>query len=861
MIRLEAALTALFIFSWTVPAGAEVLGTPSSLQAAQFAQGTVVHTNTFQDPSVGPQTEHYVEYTPNPDVVPVLSNGASVYGKRTLLQANTLLNGQGIYTAVGMNADFFSFQTGVPMSNVIIDRRIISKDSGWLPAVGIREDGSAFMGALPITTTMVTDSGMATVECINKYRQPYALYLYTSDFADNTHAPGRGINAVLGSVSGDFTLGSTVTAVVESVSEADGSVPIPPGKLVVSVAANADQALKDRMNLLQPGAAVTFRTEDASGDSRWAEAKYALGGQGGKLITQGRLDYTDESAAPRSAIGIRADGVLIFYTLDGRQSGYSYGARKETVARRLLELGCVEAMNLDGGGSTSFGGVRPGATEFQILNSPSDGGLRSCANFFFLKKNNPPSGIPYQLNLSDWGTPVLSGSSLQLRVESAYDSSYGPAEVPGDVVFYLEKDADTPSPDGLGSGVYENGFVTVRGNGDVYVAAKSGDAYGSTLLRAVATPDQVRLYNANTGEELQELVMNPGDSIQLAATAFWGGQAMVASKESFTWRVVSNGDSVGTVDDSGLFVTSNHSGAAGTLDVNAGLCTREIPVRVRDSAEIQPPEAYPEIQGAAAPGVFSGRITSPNGQIPAQGIRLFLDGAPLDFQYDSASGQLTAALPETADYHRLLITVTDSAGASAMAGFDLGTLGQYTGAFPDTNGHWAEGCIGYMAAHDILHGSLDGLFYPDNSMTRTEFAILLCNYLGVDPAQYQDAPLPFTDAGEIPWWAANQVKAVCALGVMQGQLNDYGVAFSPNSSIRRMEYAITIERLLPKGLRTAPITAADAGEIPFWALESLKLASAQGILNGYPDGALRPERSVTRAEAVKALHAIFGAGK
>lgn len=861
--RFPAALMALFVLFAPFTSHADVLGSPTSQKATQFAQGTVFYTNTFDDPSVGQQTEHYVAYTPNTDVVPILANGASIYGKRTLTQANSVLADQGVYTAVGMNADFFSFQTGVPMSNVIIDGRVVSKDSDWRPAIGFREDGTAFMAQLPIVTTMTTELGSITVECINKYRQPYALYLYTRDFADNTHAPGSGINVVLGSVSGDITLGSTITAVVEGISEDSGSVPIPDGKLVLSVAGSASQELRDRLNILQPGSLVTISTSEAIGDERWNTAKYALGCLGGKLVTGGQLDYEDESAAPRSAVGIRADGTVIFYTIDGRQTGYSYGARKETLARRMLELGCVEAMNLDGGGSTSMGGVLPGTTDFRILNSPSDGGLRSCANFFFLKKNNAPSGIPYVLNLSDWGTPVLSGSSLQLRIDSAYDSSYGPADVPGDAVYYLEQDAGTPSPDGLGTGVYENGFVTVRGNGDVYVAAKSGDAYGSTMLRAVATPDALKIYNANTGEEVRELVMNPGDSISLSATAYWGGQAMAASNDSFTWRVVSNDDSVGDISETGFFTTSQNSGASGIVAVNAGLCTYEIPVRVRESGEAQAPDYYPQIQGNMETGQFTAVLTSQNGQIPADRVKLAVDGSIAAFQYDQATGRLVYPFPEgfAGSYHRITLIATDEQGASSMAGFDCGTLAQNANAFPDTAGHWASRYISYMASHGVVNGSDDGSFRPDSSMTRTEFAIMLCNYLGVNPENYQDTPLPFIDAGDIPWWAVNQVKAIYSLGIMKGQLTDYGVVFSPNDNIQRLEYAISIERLLPDGLATAPITASDEGDIPFWGKESMKMAAAQGILNGYPDGTLRPKQSVTRAEAVKILYSIFGAGK
>lgn len=862
ILKTVAAFSAFFVFSASIGAYADVLGTHTSHKESQLAQGTILNTNTFQNSDVGQQTEHYVAYTPNNDVVPILANGYSIYGKRTIKQANDLLNGDGIYTAAGINADFFSFQTGVPMSNVIINGRVLSKDSADLPAIGFRDDGTAFMGNLPIETVMETDCGSAVIECINKYRQPYALYLFTDEFSDETHSPGNGINIVFGNVKGGFTLDGTVIATVESISEDDGSVAIPQGKLVLSVAADAAQEIKDRLNVLHIGDTVRFTTRNLSGDSRWNEAAYALGGLGGKLITNGALDYSDESAAPRTAIGIKDDGTVIFYTIDGRQTGYSYGVRKETLARRLLEIGCVEAINLDGGGSTVLGGVLPGTTDFRILNSPSDSGLRSCANFFFLKKNNAPSGIPYKLNISDWGTPVLSGSSIQLKVESALDSSFGPADIPNDVVFRLNRDADTPAADGRGSIVYENGYVTVKGNGDVYISAESGNgAYGSTMLKSVATPTELKIH-AEDGTEIHRLEIDKEDSIRLSGTAYWYGSQMVVANESFTWRLVSDDKSIGKISEDGYFTASDNSGATGIIAVNAGLCTYEIPVRINDSDTSAAPTEYPYISDINVADGFCITVSSSAG-LTADGIRVYLDGVPSTFYYDTSAGTVSAALSkeDSAEYHRILITVSDNAGASAMRAFDIGTLDKSGSRFPDTVGHWANDCICYMSAKGVVNGNTEGNFRPDDSMTRTEFAIMLCNYLGIDKDSYSEVALPFTDADEIPWWAVNYVKAIYSLGIMQGQLTDYGVEFAPNSNIKRLEYAISTERLLPSGLSKAPITATDDSDIPWWALESMKLATAQGILNGYPDGSLKPNQSVTRAEAVKILYTVFGAGK
>ncbi len=860
-----AALLALFVLLGQTSVLGAILGNQTSTRTTEYSQGTVLHKNTFYDASVGQQTEQYVVYTPNPDVTPIITNGTSVYGKRTLSQANQTLNNQGVQSAIGMNGDFFSLQTGVPMSNLIIDGRVVSKDSGSLPAIGFRKDGTAFISTLPISTYINIDSISIPVECINKYRQPYALYLFTEDFGTATFSEGAGTNIILNPTTTDITLNSSIQAEVESVTYDEGPVSIPEGRWVLSVSDSAEQSIKDLVLPLTPGAKITVDTADTSGDSRWETAVYAMGNTGGKLLTNGELDVTDESAAPRSAIGIKADGSIVFYTIDGRQSGYSYGVRKSTLAKRLMELGCTDAINLDGGGSTTLGGVMPGTTEFIILNSPSDGRQRSCANFLFLKKNNAPSGVPYQLTVSHWGQPILSGSSVQLSL-SAIDNSYGPATVPTDTTFTLTDDADTPSPDGRKTEVTKQGLVTVQGNGSVFIKAEGGGVSGTTMLQAVATPEEIQILDAETGSAVSELVVDPKQELHLSAVAYWGKEKLIAQNNAFTWELISEGKDLGTLDSNGMFTASTNRGATGTLVVTAGQCTRKIPIQIRAQGELGEDIPRPVIYGQIISQGLSASVSCTGSEITKENIQLYLDGNLVDFTY--GSGILTYVMPEELldNYHRLVLIVTADTGATSMAGFDWGSLSLCQNPFPDTATHWARDVISYMAQNNVVNGSDDGgtgasLFHPDNGMTRAEFATMLCNYLKLDSSNYQHIALPFIDVADIPPWALNPIKAIYAEGFMDGRLTDRGSAFTPNDTIKRMEYAIVIQRLLPVGLAGAPITATDAGEIPDWAQSSMKIVTAQGILSGYPDGTLKPFQSVTRAEAVKILHTVFGVGK
>ena len=837
---------------------ADVLGTHISSESSKIAPETVYTKNVFDDSSVGKQTENYVEYKPNALVHPAVTNGWSAYGKRTVSQAAEILKQQGHNPAMGMNADFFSFQTGVPMSNTLIDGRIYTADSSWMPGIGFRSDGTAFTATFPINTVVTLDDGSSfKVECINKYRQPYALYLFNSDFGSSTHSPDKGTDIVLGSVSGSFRIGGEVTAVVESITQNDGSVPIPEGKLILSVADSASDELKSRLSNLSVGRTVTISTSASAEEELWESADYAIGALGGKLITNGQLDYEDEAAAPRSAVGIKANGNIIFYTLDGRQSGYSYGARKSTVAKRLLELGCVEAISLDGGGSTSMGIAPVDSYNFNIVNSPSDGGLRSCANFLFLLKPFS-NGIPYELKLSNDGIYMLSGSSVSMAVSQALDSSYSYTDIPSGIKYTVSYDAETPDGSGKGSYIDENGYLTAHGNGTVYVSALSDEASGEASAVSVTTPNSIQLYSTDNGYDINTLDLEPNSTINLSAKSYWGGRELVSENDCYKWTVISDNAPVGSVDSNGVFRTSDIDGATGKLAVSAGICSVEIPITIKGGASSSENVRYPTIEGGVSGETLTATVKYDG--LKKENIRVTADNADVDFDFNQSAQKLACSLPD--GYHRTAIFVTTDTGISSMKFFDLGDIKTIDNAFSDTSSHWARDYISYLAKQGVVKGNLEDndtiRFNPDNNMTRVEFAIMMCNYLKANPEDYADVTLPFIDNDEIPWWAENQVKAVYKLGIMQGQLGQYGVSFNPLANINRMEFAISLNRMLPSGLASKPITAADAEDIPFWAEKSMRTVCTQGIMNGYPDGTLRPLRSVTRAEAVKMLFNVFG---
>lgn len=110
---------------------------------------------------------------------------------------------------------------------------------------------------------------------------------------------------------------------------------------------------------------------------------------GSTLMKDGEIS-TDNSDGmrfdrhPRTFVGVKEDGTLMFFTIDGRQLPENmYGMTQDEEGVVMKYYGCYEGYNIDGGGSTTIG-IRNENGEFVVKNSPSDGRERSNSNFILI---------------------------------------------------------------------------------------------------------------------------------------------------------------------------------------------------------------------------------------------------------------------------------------------------------------------------------------------------------------------------------------------------------------------------------------------------------------------------------------------
>jgi exopolysaccharide biosynthesis protein len=105
------------------------------------------------------------------------------------------------------------------------------------------------------------------------------------------------------------------------------------------------------------------------------------------LLRDGQIvPHKDEARHPRTVVGVNSTGDrLILLTVDGRRPGVSIGMSYQELAETMLELGAYQAVNLDGGGSTTLIMRDPEDGSFDTINQPSDGKLRPVANVLGIK--------------------------------------------------------------------------------------------------------------------------------------------------------------------------------------------------------------------------------------------------------------------------------------------------------------------------------------------------------------------------------------------------------------------------------------------------------------------------------------------
>ena len=544
----------------TVPAAAsDALGNDLTSRDTLLNEKTQLSTNVFWSSSSSDlRTENLITYMPNKAVTPIVTFGDVLTDKSKVSTMAKQLEEQGYRVVAGINGDFYNVGTGLPIGIVVTDGLLRSSDAGYY-AVGFRKDGSAVLGkpGVKVTADLGYKDAASGIRItrqlagVNKARvSAGGIYLYTYEFNDR-HTTGNteaGIDVICSVEDGQLAIGDTLTLRVEQVVEAAAATAIREGQVVLSVNLKSDAYHVNALRYVPVGAEINVDVTAASDE--WNDVDYAVGALYSLVENGAAVSGLQAGAAPRTAVGQRADGSLVFYTIDGRKPGHSIGASMSQVAARLIELGCETALCLDGGGSTTLSITEPDELAAKTVNKPSEGSERAVTNHIFLVADNEPSGRLSHFYVSADYDYVLAGSKVNISA-AAVDTNFIP----------MEKRYDLWASDGELDG---NVLTTPSRGGDITVTAESGSKHGETTVHAIKTPDSVSIRNSS-GTVLKELAVSPGSTTALTAAAVYSHLPLKADPEAFTWTVEGN---IGTIDQQGRFTAATPG--TGTITASAG---------------------------------------------------------------------------------------------------------------------------------------------------------------------------------------------------------------------------------------------------------------------------------------------------
>lgn len=335
----------------------------------------------------------------------------------------------------GVNGDF-AFPGGEPVGGLVTGGQLLRSPVPTQHQLSVSPAGELTAATLGWSAQVVpSDLRPLAITGLNVERVPDALVLYSPAHAPTTGTNEFGVELVVRLVEPASPLRLDQTAMVELVDlkEGGGNVAIPADGLVLSGHGTGAGALVDLWRRHQTGAVsrrALLRVETAT------PVVESVGGTP-VLVHEGRRWVADDGSSfvagrhPRTVVGWNVTETFLV-TVDGRQPGYSVGLSLLEAAELLRSMGATEAVNLDGGGSTT---LAVGAT---VANRPSDRMVKRSGTQQVVHETRPGDAI-----LGAVERPVASG----LVVVPSGPVSSGPVDPFGAGTQALLPDAG-PAPAG-----------------------------------------------------------------------------------------------------------------------------------------------------------------------------------------------------------------------------------------------------------------------------------------------------------------------------------------------------------------------------------------------------------------------------
>ena len=278
----------------------------------------------------------------------------------------------------------------------IQDGELITQPTDTDACFGVTESGEFLSTSVQMKANIQIGTHTLEIGCINQRRlDGCKVTLYTPRLGESTHTNRRrGKEVILSGLPLPLTPNYVHPYQVKTVSN-NGNSTIPKDGAILWINA---QEKDPSISQLNPGASGKLTV--TLSPPEWNQVRHAVGGRL-RLLKNGKINQMlvdkhlenkkrhapgkrsqelNLSHEPRTALGYNAD-TLFLVVADGRQPKYSTGLTLYELASILIELGATEAINLDGGSSSTF------VVNDEVVNQPSGRQEREVLNAVFITKD------------------------------------------------------------------------------------------------------------------------------------------------------------------------------------------------------------------------------------------------------------------------------------------------------------------------------------------------------------------------------------------------------------------------------------------------------------------------------------------
>lgn len=272
------------------------------------------------------------------------------------------------------------------------------------------------------------------------------------------------------------------------------------------------------------------------------------------LVKDGEITAPEDGGLiPVQSVGMTAQGEVILFEADGRQSD-SVGMTVYEQAELLQQAGCVNALYLDGGGSATVCTRREGTDTLKVQNSPSDGIERTVSSALLLVATGNSDNQFHHASISPVDDVYTPGSEVAFTAIGS-DKRGGKADLPEGLTWALSQDSAHYGVIDAQTGVYTDNGQEAEPH-EVTVELHLGDQVVGTSQITIAAPDELSFINDALNLEYEA-------RSDLGLSVFYQGRPVQYKAGDLVWDIAD--ERAGTMDGNTFVAARNNE--AGNLTV------------------------------------------------------------------------------------------------------------------------------------------------------------------------------------------------------------------------------------------------------------------------------------------------------